>query len=412
MLALYSAVTRLIHVGVYPYARFKAARGDQLWRDRLVDTSSLSPVDIWLHAASAGESRIIGYLAEYLLEQRPGLKIHATTMTPAGREIVDSNFPSSVNHSYCPLDFPTTMKRFLDAIRPRIIVVAETEIWPNLVRQAAARGVALVLVNGRMSAKAADRYKWARGAVRRLFGAYTQFFFKTAEDAARFEALGAPPDNSTIAGDMKFDAPLPLRSEGRRQEIRNRLGFADDDFVFVAGSTRPGEETIMADLHDTLMTRYEKMQMVIAPRHLDRLDEIMSLFASRHISIRPYEAVPDQSRVVLIDQMGLLNDIYIASDLAFVGGTLVDLGGHNLLEPVWAGIPVVYGPYLENVRDAAEYIELHNYGARVSSARMLISTVEDCYHGRTQFAVKTAADLKNSPTLMAGEYILNCLSYA
>jgi 3-deoxy-D-manno-octulosonic-acid transferase len=102
----------------------------------------------------------------------------------------------------------------------------------------------------------------------------------------------------------------------------------------------------------------------------------------------------------------------MAADLAFVGGTLVELGGHNLLEPVWSGTPVVYGPYLDNVRDAAEYIELNNYGARVSSGRMLISMVEDCYHGRTQFAVKTESDVKNSPTATAGDYILNCLSHA
>ena len=355
---------------------------------------------------------MIGYLARYLLDHIPHLKIHVTTMTPAGRDVVDGDFPSSVSHSYFPLDAPSTMRRFLDAVRPHMIVVAETEIWPNLIRSATSRGIALVLVNGRMSAKAAGRYKWVKGAARRLFGAYNHFFFKTTEDAARFETLGAPLDKATIAGDMKFDAPLPLRSEGRRQEIRSRLGFGEDDYVFVAGSTRPGEEVVMADLHDVLMTHYDRMRMVIAPRHLDRLDEVTALFASRRIDIRRYESVPDQSRVVLIDQMGLLNDIYMAADLAFVGGTLVELGGHNLLEPVWSGTPVVYGPYLDNVRDAAEYIELNNYGARVSSGRMLISMVEDCYHGRTQFAVKTESDVKNSPTATAGDYILNCLSHA
>jgi 3-deoxy-D-manno-octulosonic-acid transferase len=331
-------------------------------------------------------------------------------MTPAGRNVVDTRFPPPVSHSYCPIDSPSTMKRFLDAINPRVIVLAETEIWPNLIRQAESKGIKLILVNGRMSSNAASKYKWVSGAIRRLFEAYDHFFFKTSEDAARYEALGAPTDRSTIAGDMKFDAPLPPRSEGRRQEIRSRLGVDDEDWVFVAGSTRPGEEAIIADMHDALVSRNERMRIVIAPRHLDRLDEVSSLFAQRNIPIRRYHARPDSSRVVLIDQMGLLNDIYLASDLAFVGGTLVDIGGHNLLEPVWAGTPVVYGPYLDNVRDAAEYIELHQFGARVSGSGQLISMVEDCYHGRTQFDVKTDTDIKNSPTAMAGEYILKCLN--
>ena len=409
MLALYILISRLILVGAYPFARLKAARGNQLWRDRLVDVSTLRPADIWLHAASAGETRIIGYLADYLLKQRPNLKIHVTTMTPAGRGVVESDLPPHVDYSFCPIDAPSTMKRFIDAIDPRIIVLAETEIWPNLIRRAQEKGIAVILVNGRMSEGAASRYRWVAGAMRRLLAAYDHFFFKTPEDAMRYAALGVLPDQSTVAGDMKFDAPLFPRSEGRRHEIRSRLGVGASDFVFVAGSTRPGEEAMLADLHDRLVSTHDRLRIAIAPRHLDRLDEIEALFVSRGIGLRRYDAATNDARVILVDRMGILNDIYMAADLAFVGGTLVDLGGHNLLEPVWAGTAVVYGPFLDNVRDAAEYIELHDFGRQVKDLEGLISLIEGSYHEQKRFAVKTEADVKNSPTATVGEYILSRL---
>ena len=363
--------------------------------------------DLWLHAASVGETKVIGYLVDYLLDRRPGLRIHLTAMTSAGRAAALSSVGEKVSVGYFPFDTPAVMRRTIGNFRPRVMVVAETEIWPNLICELRNRAVPLVLVNGRMSDRAFRRYRMLRGLITPLMQCYTRCFFKTALDRQRFERLALPHERGVIAGDMKFDAPLPQRDPTTVATLRGQLGLKPGDFLLVAGSTRTGEEEILLRIYRRLASRHENFFLLIAPRHVERCPELEMLFreSGQEFAIHGQ----GQARVILVDRLGILNELYMAADLAFVGGTLVDIGGHNLLEPVWAGTPVLFGPSLHNVRDAAVYILENDYGAQVSDEIELESEIEARLTGRRQFAVKRDHASSLSATVKAGDYILGLL---
>jgi len=422
MMFFYKIIGFLVYCGVYPYGRLKAAAGDPLWRGRLAILKDINPKNIWLHAASVGEVKIIGFLVEYLLEKKPDLRIFLTVMTRTGYKTAVSIMGDKVTVAFFPIDTPPLIKRTLNRLQPDMIVIAETEIWPNLINEASQRKIPLVLINGRMSEKAFKRYKLFRASLGRLLGEYERFFFKTVKDRQRYLYFGIDESRAFTAGDMKFDAPLPDRSETKIMRIRERIGLNRDDFMLVAGSTRPGEEALLADIYLRLNPKYKNLAFVLAPRHLERMEEIKALLEKADVSYNIYDgkkltgsgASPDNNSVsfILVDRMGLLNEFYIAADLAFVGGTMVPIGGHNLLEPVWAGTPVIYGSSLDNVREAAEYIEAGRYGDRVASVEELERVIEEVYLGRLSFAVKTEAEVQNSATTKIGRYILERTGHA
>jgi len=413
MLGLYKFAARLIHMSCYPYGRIQADRGSLLWKGRLGLTAGSGPNDIWLHAASVGEVRVISYLVDFLLHEEPSLRIHITAMTKAGFAMALKLFTQdNFSLSYFPFDSPAIVRRTLDAVKPRMLVLAETEIWPNLITEAADRKIPVLLVNARMSEKAFGKYKLIRRSLGKLLRTYDHFFFKTDGDAERYKYFGIEPERVSLAGDMKFDAPLLERSEGRRRQIRERAGIPADAFVIVAGSTRPGEEAILLDVFDRLGREKEGIALVIAPRHVERFDEIAGNLRERGIAFGVYGEPNGGANVVLVDRVGVLNDLYLAADVSFVGGTLVDIGGHNILEPVWAGCPVFFGPSLDNVRDAAQYITESNYGAMVADADELYLRLKNVADGDTIYSVKESIDTGHSPTVMAGRYILERLRNA
>ena len=386
-----------------------------MWRGRLGLIDPLGPRDIWMHASSVGEVKVLGYLIDYLKKQDPKLMIHVTVMTRAGFKTATDQFDDKgdgVTLSYFPLDASPVIRRSLDLINPASLVIAETEIWPNLVSQATQRNIPIVLVNGRMSEKAFKMYRYVRPFMKKLLAPYDRFFFKTEGDFERYRHFGVTPGNSVMAGDMKFDAPLLLRSQGRRSEMRARASIASDHFLLVAGSTRPGEEAILANVFSAVCAKHKNFRMIIAPRHVERVGEVKALLEEKGLPYNLYGDASTANGIILVDRMGLLNDLYTAADLAFVGGTLVDIGGHNILEPVWAGAPVIFGPYLSNVSEAADYILANNFGEKVASERNMVELLEQMISGDFSFAVKTENDLRNSPTAMAGDYILKRLKRA
>ncbi|HVP07138.1 MAG TPA: glycosyltransferase N-terminal domain-containing protein [Candidatus Acidoferrum sp.] len=419
MIPLYKFVSYILYFKLYAYGLIKIMQGDRLWRERLV-MDKLESCELWLHAASVGEVRVVSYLIDRIASIDPKIRIHLTVMTRSGYETAMALTCRSLTVSFFQFDVPTLVRKKLDMLRPRMIVIAETELWPNLILEANDRNIPIVLVNGRMSERASKRYRFARSSFRTLLATYDQFFFKTKDDSDRFAEFGVTPDRSIVAGDMKFDAPLIERAPTKIHEIRAHLGVADGEFLFVAGSTRPGEEALLFQVYAALKSLHPRIRLVIAPRHLDRVGEILSLCTTSGLKPHRYQnnggtnqEVPVESdAIVVVDQMGILNDLYLAGDLAFVGGTLVDLGGHNLLEPVWAGTPVLFGPSVANVRDAAEYVESNRYGARVESAEELQAKLADILAGRHSFAVKTASDLAHSATAVACDYILSRLHHA
>jgi tRNA (guanine-N7-)-methyltransferase len=414
---LYRLITFLVYCVLYPVGRRKATRGqgNELWRGRLGLIEPLGPRDIWMHASSVGEVKVLGYLIDYLKKQDPKLMIHVTVMTRAGFKTATNQLSDKgdgITLSYSPLDASPIIRRFLDLINPTLLVIAETEIWPNLVNQATQRNIPIVLVNGRMSEKAFKMYRYVRSFMKKLLAPYDRFFFKTEGDFERYRHFGVTPGNSVVVGDMKFDAPLLPHSEGRRSEMRARAGVASDHFLLVAGSTRSGEEAILANIFSAVFAKHNNFRMIIAPRHVERVGEVKVLLEEKGLQCDLYGAASTANGIILVDRMGLLNDLYMAADLAFVGGTLVDIGGHNVLEPVWAGVPVVFGPYLSNVSEAAEYILANSYGAKVTSESDLARLLRQVIVGELSFTVKTENDLRNSPTATAGDYILKRLKRA
>lgn len=410
MILLYRVLTRLIYIIIYPWARYQAVRGKDMWRGRLGIDLPSRQVDLWMHAASVGEVRVLGNLIAFLLKARPQIRIHVTAITRTGVETARSLLPRRVSLSCFPLDVASVMRATLDRLQPRLVVVAETEIWPNLIRELAKRGVPVVLVNGRMTESSQRKYRYMAGTLRHLLSSYERFFFKSEADRDRFLSFGLPVERTIVAGDMKFDAPPALKSKEWVDEIRTEIGVETKHFLLVAGSTRPGEETLLLETYDKLRKSQPQMRLVLAPRHLERLDEVRRLLEERRTPYCLYGDGRECEAVALVDRMGILNDLYLAADLAFVGGTLVNIGGHNILEPVWARTPVVFGPSVENVSEAADYIITRNYGVMVRNADEMTDLISRVIEGRVRFAVKDDDDLSRSATAIAGEYILKRLT--
>ena len=411
MFRIYRLITYFIYVLCYPYGRIKAWRGDRLWQGRLGLLAPIGPRNIWLHAASVGEVKILGWLVDYLVKRNPALSIHVTTMTRTGFDTASRLYPTAdISFSFFPFDTVEAVQRTLDAIKPKVIVIAETEIWPNLVTEASKRDIPVILVNARMSPSAFGKYKFFRRTMGNILNQYDRFFFKTEDDARRYEQLGVEPDRTVVAGDMKFDAPVVDRTPQQIDKIKTQAALEKDSFVFVAGSTRPGEEGILADIFKA-MESDGKFVMIMAPRHIERSNEIKMLLQEKQIAYRIYGEASGPERFILVDRLGILTDLYGIADISFVGGTLVDIGGHNLLEPVWAGSPVLFGPSLHNVREAADYIQAKNYGGMVESGEALLSVLKKTRRGDILYATKQSTDPELSATTGIGEYILKKLSH-
>ncbi|MFZ1682853.1 MAG: glycosyltransferase N-terminal domain-containing protein [Candidatus Zixiibacteriota bacterium] len=409
MIRAYRIFSAFIYGLVYWYGRWRANKGDLLWRDRLALATYNTPVDVWLHAASVGEVRVVNCLISYLREQRPDLTLHLTVMTRTGYHTARTLFKSEVDVAYLPLDVPLLMKRKIKSVRPKVLVIAETEIWPNLIQAAADASIPVVMVNGRMSEKAYGKYRLFESSFRRLLSQYHQLFVKSKADGDRIVGFLDEPERLVVAGDMKFDAPMHDRSPEKRSEVRRSIGMAPDQFLWVAGSTREGEEPLLLDLYCSLAKKFPQLRLLIAPRHLERVAEIEVDIRSHGLTVRRLgEGTPPirQSEIVLIDRMGLLNDLYSAADLAFVGGTFGTVGGHNILEPIWAGTPVLFGPSTSNVTDAAQYIAEHGYGAKTDTVTDLERMVADVLGGEVHFAVKSDEVDAKSATSMCGSYLI------
>ena len=407
---IYRLISSLVYLFCRVYGHSRAKAGSKLWRGRLGLIKTNNTVDIWIHASSVGETKIATYLTNYLLSHHPDLRIYLSTMTEAGQKVARTIAGKNVMTGFLPLDHPWPLGRTLETLKPKIMVITETEIWPNLIGEVAKRNIEIVLVNGRMSDSAFRKYKLARKMFREILRRYQKLFLKTETDKSRFGFFGVNDGQAVVAGDMKFDAPLLARSAGRVREIRSRLGASESDFLFVCGSTRPGEEQLLLELARTLKTKALPIKLVIAPRHIDRIKQLQEDLSVSGDSVGLYSEGKLNSSLILIDQMGCLNDLYLAANLAFVGGSLVDIGGHNLLEPVWAGTPVLFGQSTSNVNEAKNYILENNYGAMAADAAEMTELVKKFITGEITFAIKNSDDLSHSATSIAGDYILQRLS--
>ena len=371
MLLLY----RLLALLLTPLALIRLERGAAQpsergrWRERLGQVPAGRPGRVWLHAASVGEINAAEGLVRALLARDESLLISTLTRTGAAR--CRELFGETVEHRYLPLDNVSAVRAWLERTRPRLALIMETEIWPELYERCRRLGIPLVLVSARVSNPAFQRYARFRQLVGPALRSVDQALAQSRVDGDRLVRLGLPNARLRISGNLKFDLNLPAGLAGRAETQRRDWGQRP---VWTAGSTRPGEETLLIEAHRRLRQAQPDALLVLAPRHPERAEVVAGLLDTAGMEwCRLGDPKSTSTTVVLVDRLGMLMDSYAAADLAFVGGSLVPLGGHNLLEPAALAKPVLAGPHLEQQADAAAALEKSDGLAVVRNAAELAS---------------------------------------
>jgi 3-deoxy-D-manno-octulosonic-acid transferase len=314
--------------------------------------------DVWVHAVSVGEVQAAAALVRALRRRRPDLAIALTTTTATGAQRARALFGDTVHHCYLPYDLPGSVRRFLDRVSPRVAVILETEIWPTLYATLAHRRVPLVLASARLSARSVDRYRRFAALFGESLAQHVAIGAQTAEDAERFRRIGAPAERVQVTGNVKYDLEIPAGQVEAGRALRERWGRERP--VWIAGSTHEGEEEATLGAHALVLERFPDALLLLVPRHPPRFEAVQALLQRRGIPFarRSAGAVPAPTQTVyLVDTLGELQAFYAASDIAFVGGSLVPIGGHSLLEPAVLGVPILSGPHTQNSREIAELLE-------------------------------------------------------
>jgi len=331
---------------------------------------------IWVHAVSMGEVQAAASLIRALLERYPQQTILVTTTTPTGSDRVRALFGDRVMHCYAPLDLGWSVKSFFTRFTPRIAVIMETELWPNLFRQCGDRNVPLVLASARLSPKSINRYRALVSLFKETLSHGVVIAAQTPADAERFLSLGVAPERTHVTGNIKFDFEVP---EGVRQQgAALRAEHAGDRPVWIAASTHAGEEEIALAAHRQVQQRFADALLVLVPRHPERFDGVANLIRNRNIEfVRRSSGVicSPATEVLLGDTMGELMPFYAASDVAFVGGSIARIGGHNLLEPAALQLPFITGPHTYNALDIAELFHDNDVAPVVHNADELAAEV-------------------------------------
>lgn len=358
----------------------------QRWRERfgIFPDPGLATDSLWVHAVSLGEVNAAEPLIEAMMHAWPERPMVVTTVTPTGSERVRQLFGERVTHVYLPFDLPLVIGRFLRCIRPCIAVIVETEIWPNLYMACHRRGIPLLIVNARLSRRSLRGYLPLRSMAREALSCVHHVAAQSFADAARYRLLGADRRRISIAGNLKFDMPLPTHVLEDGRDLRKHWGSMRP--VWIAASTHEREEVAALRAHLEVLQRLPDALLVIVPRHPERFrvveQSIRGLgFRTAVRSAEPY-ARP-HTQCFLVDAMGELMKFYAAADVAFVGGSLVPIGGHNLLEPASLGCPVLVGPYTFNFEGITQSLERHGGACTVTEdslgswvRRLLLDTAE------------------------------------
>ncbi|MBB3143045.1 lipid IV(A) 3-deoxy-D-manno-octulosonic acid transferase [Halomonas organivorans] len=362
----------------------------RVWRENLpgrsraerwgcIATPSTAVRTLWLHCASLGEVQAARPLIEALARRYPERRLVLTTMTATGAErahaiaerLQGEGGAAEVSHYFVPVDFPGAARRFLERLRPELAIFFETELWPNLLAACERRGVPVAVVNGRLSPRAFRGYRRLGRLMAEALSHVDWLGAKSEDDAERFRALGMVASHIAVTGSLKFD--MARDDEAFEVSERLRSGFGSRS-VWVAGSTHEGEEPAVLEAHARLRERYPDALLILVPRHPQRFEAVAELCRSQGMTVARRsmsEAVTAETSIYLGDTMGDLLALYGAAGLAFVGGSLVPVGGHNLLEPAAMGVPVLTGPELANFTDVAEALREQQALVEVTDAATL-----------------------------------------
>jgi 3-deoxy-D-manno-octulosonic-acid transferase len=333
---------------------------------------------IWIHAVSVGEVLSARPLARDLRARYPRLRVFLSTTTMTGQAIARRSVQDVDAVFYFPFDLGMFVRRTLDLVRPRLFVMMETEIWPNLLRECRRRGIRTAIVNGRLSQRSYPRYRFVRGFMRRVLDDIDAFCVQSEESARRFIDLGANPGRVTVTGSLKFDSldltPPAVQARARDRVLRY-FRIPSSRSVIVAGSTMKGEEAAVLRSFRRVRSAVPSALLIIAPRHIERAPDVEQLcrnegFKTVKRSELPIDSEP-RADIVILDTLGELATLYQLATVAFVGGSLVATGGHNILEPAVFGKPIVFGPHMENFAEISRAFVANVAGVQVRSDREL-----------------------------------------
>ncbi len=425
MFTLYSLLLCFGFVLLLPYFLVQALRHGK-YLVSLVERSGKLPREsrqdaggaIWIHAVSVGESNAVAPLVSQLRARVGSRKIFISTTTLTGQQNARERIEAANGFFYYPFDWRWNVRRSLSHIRPAIVCLAETELWPNFIHEAHRLGIRLVVVNGRISENSYRWYGRIKGFLRRFLPEIDLFLMQTEEDAERIRKLGAPSEKVMVSGNMKYDTRLATPSEGALPLVRDRFSGIAGAAVWVAGSTADGEEELVLKAFAEVKARIPAARLIIAPRRPERFDTVANLLAKckfRVVRRSELETVDGRDRdILLLDSVGELPALYSLARAAFVGGSLVKKGGHNILEPAAAGVAVMFGPHMSNFSKMAEDFLAHKAALLVRDADELASAtimlLEDSIEGRATGERGRALVAKSSgATALTVEKILRLL---
>jgi len=366
---LYSALLGLALIVTLPYWLMQMSRHGKYrtgLRERLgkVPTRLLANSgrpNIWVHAVSVGEVRAVSEFIGQLRSRFPQHQVVVSTTTGTGQKLAQKTFGSE-NVFYFPLDFAFAIRPYLGALRPELVILAETEFWPNFLRLAQAGGARIAVVNARISDRSWPRYLRFRYFYMRILAAIELFMAQTEEDAKRLREIGAPADRVFVSGNLKFDVPKPP-APAVVDSLRMSLRKSEAGPVIVCGSTVDEEEPILLRAFENVLASYRRAVMILAPRHPERFTavaELLEKLGIRYWRRSLWSGDPIAGGVLLIDSIGELAALYALADVAFVGGSLVPRGGHNIIEPAQHGLAILVGPHTENFRDIMRVFQRRN----------------------------------------------------
>lgn len=388
---------------------------------------------LWFHAASVGEVQVAKALISALRRKGIRADIIITTVTLQGHLTATKHLADMAFCIYAPVDVPSVVERFISKLRPTVYICLETELWPNVLRLMQQNSIKTLLLNGRVSENAFNKYSKIPGFIRQVLHCFNSASLIQEIDRHRYLALGLEPEKIQVNGNAKYDQPLEsfvpfnTNNEGNADQIRKSvtrhyqglLGLKHDQQILIAGSTHSGEESIILEAFTTLTATIPELILIVAPRHINRLDQIMADWRRRGIDFerlsqpRPQEL---RAQVILVDQMGELASLYSIGTYVFCGGSLVNRGGHNIMEPAFWGKPPFFGPYMNDFNDARVMLEKQGGGFLVNNTEELISKImyfhshQDSYQEAAQRAL-TVAEAQQGAADRQADLIRQALNY-
>lgn len=309
---------------------------------------------VWIHAVSMGETKAIWKCADLLKKKYPHLKLLITSTTDTGHAEAKRSLPFADHHLYLPFDFSWIIRPIVNKIKPELVIISETDHWFNFLEAAKENEASIAVINGKLSTRSLERYRWLGPFLDRFFAPLDLICAQNSTYEKRFIDLGIDSKKLFITGNLKFDAPAEKMGEEEKRALKHKLGIQDTDFVIIAGSTHADEETLIFEAFNHLLPQFPHLKLIVVPRHPERFSQVEKLLGNPYKFSSPQNA-SGHEKAILIDAMGQLKKCYQIGNLAFVCGSFVaHVGGHNIMEPSFYGVPVLFGPFMHTQPELVE----------------------------------------------------------